>query len=146
MQSAEVHPIGIVSSPYEKHGDAPRQGRLDPDVEMEIEILEKYAAGVGDLAGISHIFVLLWFDRASRTTLTGHPPGAKESRPVFATRSPHRPNPIGLDIAKVLGVDGRIIRVSGLDALDGTPVLDIKPYVPSLDAIPDATEPFRGDR
>ena len=146
MQSAEVHPIGIVTSPYRNHGDAPRQGRLDPDVEMEIEIYEEYAAGMGDLAGISHIFVLLWFDRASRTTLTGHPPGATQSRPVFATRSPHRPNPIGLDIGKVLEVEGRIIRVSGLDALDGTPVLDIKPYVPSLDAVPDASEPFRNMR
>lgn len=146
MQSAEVHPIGIVTSPYRNHGDAPRQGRLDPDVEMEIEIFEEYAAGMGDLAGISHIFVLLWFDRASRTTLTGHPPGATQSRPVFATRSPHRPNPIGLDIGKVLEVEGRIIRVSGLDALDGTPVLDIKPYVPSLDAVPDASEPFRNMR
>ena len=84
MQSAEVYPIGIVTSPYRKHGDAPRQGRLDPDVEMAIEIHEEYAAGLGDLAGISHIFVLLWFDRASRTTLTGHPPGATQSRPVSA--------------------------------------------------------------
>ena len=143
MKSAEVYPIGTITSPYKKHGDAPRQGRFDPHVEMTIDVFDEYATGIGDLAGISHIFVLLWFDRASRTTLTGHPPGAPKARPVFATRSPHRPNPIGLDIGRVLGVEGHRIRVAGLDALDGTPVLDIKPYVPSIDAIPDAAEPFR---
>ncbi|HDQ08012.1 MAG TPA: tRNA (N6-threonylcarbamoyladenosine(37)-N6)-methyltransferase TrmO [Methanoculleus sp.] len=146
MKTAEVHPIGIVTSPYKDRGDAPRQGRLDPDVEMEIEIFPEYAGGIGDLACISHLFVLLWFDRTSRTTLTAHPPGVKDPRPLFATRSPHRPNPIGLDIGRVIAVEGRTIRVAGLDALDGTPVLDIKPYAPSIDAITDATEPFRDDR
>lgn len=143
MNTAEVHPIGIVRSPYQVRGDAPRQGRLIPEAEMDIEINEEYQDGIGDLAGVSHLFVLLWFDRANRNTLTAHPPWMKGSRPVFATRSPDRPNPIGLDIGKIISVTGRTIRVAGLDALDGTPVLDIKPYAPSIDAIPDATEPFR---
>lgn len=146
MKTAEVHPIGIVTSPYRDRGDAPRQGRINPDVEMEIEIFPAYADGIGDLAGISHLFVLLWFDRASRTTLRASPPWSQRTWPVFATRSPHRPNPIGLDIGRVIAVEGRTIRVAGLDALDGTPVLDIKPYAPSIDAITDATEPFRDDR
>ena len=143
MNTAEVHPVGIVHSPYQVRGDAPRQGRLIPDAEMEIEINEEYEAGIGDLAGVSHLFVLLWFDRADRNTLIANPPGMTETRPVFATRSPNRPNPIGLDIGKIISVSGRIIRVAGLDALDGTPVLDIKPYAPFIDSIPDATEPFR---
>jgi len=142
MNTAEVHPIGIVRSPYRNRGDAPRQGRFTPDTEMEIEIFEDYRDGIGDFAGISHIFVLLWFDRASRTALSTVPSYATERRPIFATRSPDRPNPIGLDIGKIIRVTGRTIRVAGLDALDGTPVLDIKPYVPSVDAILDASDPF----
>ena len=142
MNTAEVHPIGIVRSPYQNRGDAPRQGRFTPDTEMEIEIFEEYENGIGDFAGISHLFVLLWFDRASRTTLSTVPSYAAERRPIFATRSPDRPNPIGLDIGKIIRVTGRTVRVAGLDALDGTPVLDIKPYVPSIDAIPDASDPF----
>lgn len=143
MNAAEIHPIGIVRSPYRNRGDAPRQGQFSPGTEMEIEIFEDYREGVGDFAGISHIFVLLWFDRASRTTLSTTPSYATEMRPIFATRSPDRPNPIGLDIGKIIRVTGRTIRVAGLDALDGTPVLDIKPYVPSIDAILDASDPFR---
>jgi len=143
MNTAEVHPIGIVRSPYQNRGDAPRQGRFTPDTEMDIEIFEDYQNGVGDFAGISHIFVLLWFDRSSRHTLSTIPSYATERRPIFATRSPDRPNPIGIDIGKIIRVTGRTIRVAGLDALDGTPVLDIKPYVPSIDAIPDASDPFR---
>jgi len=142
MNSAEVHPIGVVRSPYQNRGDAPRQGRFSPETEMDIEIFEEYQNGIGDFAGISHLFVLLWFDRASRTTLSAHPSWAQGSRPVFATRSPHRPNPIGIDIGKIISVSGRTVRVAGLDALDGTPVVDIKPYAPSIDAIPDATDPF----
>lgn len=142
MNAAEVHPIGIVRSPYQNRGDAPRQGRFTPDTEMEIEIFEEYQNGIGDFAGISHIFVLLWFDRSSRHTLSTTPSYTTEIRPIFATRSPDRPNPIGLDIGKIIRVAGRTIRVAGLDALDGTPVLDIKPYVPSIDAIPDASDPF----
>ena len=143
MNSPVVHPIGIVRSPYRNRGDAPRQGRFTPDTEMEIEIFEDYQDGVGDFAGISHIFVLLWFDRSSRHTLLTTPSYATEIRPIFATRSPDRPNPIGLDIGKIIRVAGRTIRVAGLDALDGTPVLDIKPYVPSIDAVLDASDPFR---
>ena len=142
MKTAEVHPIGIVRSPYRNRGDAPRQGRFSPETEMEIEIFEEYQDGIGDFAGISHLFILLWFDQSSRTTLSARPSWAKGTRPVFATRSPDRPNPIGLDIGKIISITGRIIRVAGLDALDGTPVLDIKPYSPSIDSIPNASEPF----
>lgn len=145
INPAEVHPIGIVRSPYQNRGDAPRQGRFTPDTEMDIEIFEDYRDGIGDFAGISHLFVLLWFDRSSRTTLSARPSWANGIRPVFCTRSPDRPNPIGLDIGKIIRVTGRTVRVAGLDALDGTPVLDIKPYAPSIDAIPDASEPFRPD-
>jgi tRNA-Thr(GGU) m(6)t(6)A37 methyltransferase TsaA len=140
MDTFEVHPIGIVRSPYRKRTDAPPQGRFNQEAEMEIEISPEYVDGLGDFTGISHLIVLLWFDRARRDTLSGRPPWATEERPVFQTRSPNRPNPIGLDVGKIVEMREGTIRVSGLDALDGTPVLDIKPYIPSLDCIPGATE------
>ena len=145
MDTFEVKPIGrVIKSPYKERGDAPRQGRLEPDKEAEIEIFEEYRAGLGGLPGISHLYVLLWFDRAERDTLTGRPPHlGGEEKPVFCTRSPARPNPIGLDIAEVLSVDGGIIRVAGMDAIEGTPVIDIKPYTPSIDCIPGAKDHFK---
>jgi len=144
MDKFEVKPIGrVISSPYKAHGDAPRQGRLEPDKEAEIEIFEEFRDGVGGLPGISHIYVLLWFDRAERKTLLARPPNlGGEKRPVFCTRSPSRPNPIGLDIAEVISVKDGIIRVAGMDALEGTPVIDIKPYTPSIDCIPGASDLF----
>lgn len=144
METFEVRPIGrVIKSPYKARGDAPRQGRLEPEKEAEIEIFEEFREGLGSLSGISHIYVLLWFDRAERNTLEARPPHlGGEKRPVFCTRSPARPNPIGLDIAEVISVKDGIIKVAGMDALEGTPVIDIKPYTPSIDCIPGANDLF----
>jgi len=139
----ELVSIGIIRSPYHTPADAPRQGRLS-SIPSKIEIFEEFVAGVGDLGGFSHIFVLYWLDRADRNTLSATPPGTTGTRPVFTTRSPHRPNPIGIAVARVVGIEGNIITVTGLDALDGTPVLDIKPYSPGIDSIPEAKDSFRG--
>ncbi len=141
----ELKPIGVVrSGPYVEQGDAPRQGRFAPNEIFEIEIYEAFRAGLGELARASHIHVLLWFDRANRESLVAHPPYlGGQSMPVFWTRSPNRPNPIGLDTCEVLGISDGIITVSGMDALRGTPVLDIKPYIPSLDCLPDAHDMLR---
>ncbi len=137
-----LRPIGVVrASPYLAQGDAPRQGRSAPTVVTEIEVFERYREGLGTLDGISHIHVLLWFDRANRDSLIAHPPHrGGEARPVFCTRSPSRPNPIGLNLAEVLSLRDGVITVAGMDAFEGTPVLDIKPYVPSIDCIPDARD------
>lgn len=139
MESFEIRPIGIVRSPYAGREDAPFQGRNAPDTEMTIEIFEEFRKGFGDFTGTSHIIVLLWFDRADRGKLTAKPPWSDTIKPVFTTRSPSRPNPIGFDIAKIISVKEGLLTVSGMDAIEGTPVIDIKPYVPSLDCIPDAT-------
>jgi tRNA-Thr(GGU) m(6)t(6)A37 methyltransferase TsaA len=133
----ELTPIGVVRSPYRVAGDAPRQGRLRETV-AEIEIFGDYAPGLRDVERCTHLFVLYWLDRADRSLLSATPPGTTGSRGVFATRSPHRPNPVGIGIVNLLGVEGAVLTVRGLDALDGTPVLDIKPYVSSLDCIPEA--------
>lgn len=129
-------PIGVVHSPYRIPGDAPRQGRL-ADTRSEIEIFPAYERGLECIERYSHLFVLYWMDRADRSALSATPPGTRDERGVFATRSPHRPNPIGIGVVDLLQITGRILSVRGLDALDGSPVLDIKPYVPSLDAVRD---------
>jgi tRNA-Thr(GGU) m(6)t(6)A37 methyltransferase TsaA len=133
----DLTPIGVIHSPYRVAGDAPRQGRLR-DTVAQIEIFDRFAPGLRDVERCTHLFVLYWLDRADRSLLSATPPGTTGSRGVFATRSPHRPNPIGLGIVNLLGVEGSVLTVQGLDALEGTPVLDLKPYVSSLDCIPDA--------
>jgi tRNA-Thr(GGU) m(6)t(6)A37 methyltransferase TsaA len=138
QEKIELVSIGVIRSPYQNRGDAPRQGRLDNTV-SEIHIFNPYRAGLGENGSSSHIFVLYWLDRSRRDLLTATPPGSGRERPVFTTRSPDRPNPIGIGIATVMEVRDGVITVTGLDALDGTPVLDIKPYSPSIDCIPDAT-------
>ncbi|MDT8357228.1 MAG: tRNA (N6-threonylcarbamoyladenosine(37)-N6)-methyltransferase TrmO [Methanomicrobiaceae archaeon] len=116
--------------------DAPRQGRL-VDTRSKIEIFPPYKRGLECIERYSHLFILYWMDRADRTALSATPPGTHTERGVFATRSPHRPNPIGIGVVDLLEITGRILSVRGLDALDETPVLDITPYVSSLDAVTD---------
>jgi tRNA-Thr(GGU) m(6)t(6)A37 methyltransferase TsaA len=130
----EIRPIGIIRSPYRVFQDAPRQGRLSETI-SSIEIFEEYAPGLTHIEQNNYLFVLYWLDRADRTALFATPPGEERARGVFATRSPHRPNPIAIGVVDLLGIDGRRLTVRGLDALDGTPLLDLKPYSPSLDSI-----------
>jgi tRNA-Thr(GGU) m(6)t(6)A37 methyltransferase TsaA len=130
----EIRPIGYVKSPYREREDAPRQGRLS-DTVSEIVIDEQYLSGLEDIEKKSHLIVLLWFDRADRTMLRATPPKEKSEHGVFATRSPNRPNPIAFSVVDLLRREGNTLFVRGLDALDGTPVLDIKPYYPEIDCV-----------
>ncbi|WP_241647979.1 tRNA (N6-threonylcarbamoyladenosine(37)-N6)-methyltransferase TrmO [Methanoculleus taiwanensis] len=138
----ECIPIGVVRSPYRERGDAPRQGRL-VDTTAEIHIFEEFAPGLQNVEGSSHLIVLYWLDRAERGLLFATPPGESAQKGVFSTRSPARPNPIGLGIVDLISRSGAVLAVRGLDALDGTPVLDIKPYSPEIDCIPAATGGWR---
>jgi tRNA-Thr(GGU) m(6)t(6)A37 methyltransferase TsaA len=129
-----VEPVGRVSSPLRDRADAPRQGDEGaPDAWLEFE------PGVADaLAGLhvgAEVLVLTWLDRARRDVLTVHPRGdlARPSTGVFATRSPDRPNPIGLHRVEILAVDGLRLRVRNLEALDGTPIIDVKPTLGPID-------------
>ena len=130
---AFVKAIGVVSSPYKVQADAPRQGRPAP-VRSSIEIYPEYEGGLDGLSDYGQLFILSWFDRSRRDQLRVERPGRGGARGVFATRSPNRPNPIGLTLVDLLEINGRILCVRGLDALDGTPILDIKPYEPDLDS------------
>ncbi len=128
----ELHPIGFVRSPYRERGDAPRQGRLS-DTVSEIVIDPAYEEGLFRVGEKTHLFVLCWFDRADRERLRVTPPKNPVEHGVFATRSPDRPNPVSISVVDLLGIKGCVLSVRGLDALDGTPVIDIKPFVPDID-------------
>ena len=130
----ELVPIGYVKSPYRERKDAPRQGRLS-DTISEIVLDDRFLCGLADVEKKSHLIVLLWFDRADRAVLRATPPGTSAEHGVFATRSPDRPNPVAFSVVDLIGRDGNVLRVRGLDALDGTPVIDIKPWFPDIDGL-----------
>lgn len=124
--------IGVVRSPFKDPADLPPPAFAPPrflqSVKGTIEIFEEFAAGAEDLEGYSHLIVLFHFHRAGSSKLKAVPPGQTKARGIFSTRSPHRPNPLGMSVVKLLARKGRVLEVSGLDMVDGTPVLDIKPY------------------
>jgi len=133
----ELTPIGFISSSFKNRENAPRQGRECDDCCL-ITLYPQYREGLGEMIGISHIWVLYWMDRAERDVLFSRRPEWIEARPVFTIRSPSRPNPIALSIGKIISLDSGVITVSGIEALDGSPVIDIKPYIPGLDCLPEA--------
>jgi tRNA-Thr(GGU) m(6)t(6)A37 methyltransferase TsaA len=128
-----AHPIGFIHSPYHETSAIPKGLGAKHEAEGAIELLREYEPGLADIEGFSHLFVIWQFDRAEGYDLIAHPPSDQE-RPhgVFATRSPRRPNPIGLTVVELLDRDGATLHVRGVDMLDGTPVLDIKPYLSSI--------------
>jgi len=125
-------PIGYVKSPYQNTKEIPKGFGAKHEAEGVLEILPEFELGLTDIEGFSHLFVLWVFDRAEGFELFGIPPIDDRPHGVFATRSPRRPNPIGLTVVELLRRDGRILHVRGLDMLDGTPILDIKPYLSSI--------------
>jgi len=127
-------PIGLVRSPYQDTKQVPKGLGAQHDAEGMIEILPEFEKGLKDIEGFSHLMVVWVFDRSGSEgyELVGQPPSDDRPHGVFATRSPRRPNPIGLTTVELLGREGRSLRVRGLDMLDGTPVLDLKPYLSSV--------------
>lgn len=130
----KLKPIGVINSPYKKKEDAPRQGRYSEDL-SQITIFDEYKEAMDDIERHKHYFIFYWLDRAERDKLKGTPPGKTEERGVFSIRSPIRPNPIALCLVELVKVDGNILTVKWLDALDGSPLLDIKPFWPETDCI-----------
>lgn len=136
-------PIGTVRSPYPEKFGIPRQAGLAPAVTATVELDPSRvpAEALRGLEGCSHVWIVFVFHRAPpQTGATVRPPrlGGNQRLGVLATRSPVRANPIGISAVRLLGIEGHALTVAGADLLDGTPVLDIKPYVPYADAIPDA--------
>ncbi len=130
----QLKPIGVIHSPYQNHTEAPRQGRLQQDP-GEIEVFPEFEAGLKDIEKNSHLIILYWCDRATRDTILTATPRNERVRGVFATRSPNRPNPIAVNLVDLIRREGNRLLVKGIDALDQSPLLDIKPYSFMLDSI-----------
>jgi tRNA-Thr(GGU) m(6)t(6)A37 methyltransferase TsaA len=126
-------PIGVVHTPFKDVRNMPIQPSGASGIIGSIEIFPKFMEGLHDLEGFSHIILLYHFHKSKRVRLKVIPFMDSEPHGVFATRSPNRPNPIGMSIVKLLGIQGNILSIENADLIDNTPLLDIKPYVPEFD-------------
>jgi tRNA-Thr(GGU) m(6)t(6)A37 methyltransferase TsaA len=130
-----IDPIGIVHSSFKTRGDIRRErnntAKNKENFRGELEIFQEFEPGLKDINGFSHLIVIFSFHKSEQRKLYAHPPHDGKKRGVFATRSPDRPNPIGMTIVKLLKREGNILKVSGIDMIEGTPILDIKPYTRS---------------
>ncbi|HKJ07933.1 MAG TPA: tRNA (N6-threonylcarbamoyladenosine(37)-N6)-methyltransferase TrmO [Gammaproteobacteria bacterium] len=129
----EFKPIGTIQSPFTEPEGMPIQPGGAVDVKGRVNVFEAYRAGLQDLDGFSHIILLYHFHRSQGFSLQVVPFLDSEPRGLFATRAPRRPNPIGLSIVRLDGIEAGVLHVRNVDILDGTPLLDIKPYVPEFD-------------
>ena len=135
MDAILYNPIGIIHSPLKEPYGAPIQSITAHDVEGIAEVFAQYAEGLRDVEGFSHLILIYHFHLSNEPSLIVMPHLDDETHGVFATRAPARPNPIGISVVRLVKVDGRRLHLKGVDILDGTPVLDIKPYVPQFDAV-----------
>jgi tRNA-Thr(GGU) m(6)t(6)A37 methyltransferase TsaA len=135
MKSIFMKALGTIHTPFDKLEDMPIQPKGAAEVIGTIELEEQYTEGLADLNGFSHIYLLYEFHMAQRTALTVTPFMDTTPRGVFATRSPLRPNHLGISIVKLIGVEKNIVTVQGIDILNGSPLLDIKPYIAAFDAV-----------
>jgi tRNA (adenine37-N6)-methyltransferase len=136
----EVTPIGIIHTPFRTKEECPIQPLYSSDSSGSIEVYEQFAEGLKDIETFSHIYLLYQFDRAESVQLTRSTFLDDEPHGVFATRHPCRPNGIGMSIVKVIQRTGNVITIEGIDVLDQTPLLDIKPYIPRFDCLEHASE------
>lgn len=134
MQQVTMHPIGTIRSPYTNGTNMPIQGIFNSATEAYVELKDKYAGvGLKDLDEFSHAIILYYFHKSQREDIEGQPFLEVSKHGIFAIRSPHRPNHIGLSIVKIERIEANKVYFSQVDMLDGTPVLDIKPYVKYFD-------------
>ena len=127
-----MRPIGFIRSSFEETSQIPKGLGAKHTAEGLLEVLPQYETGLTDIEGFSHLFVVWVFDKSTGYELTGTPPSDNRPHGVFATRSPRRPNPIGLTVVQLLRREGLRLFLRGIDMVDGTPVLDIKPYLSSV--------------
>jgi tRNA-Thr(GGU) m(6)t(6)A37 methyltransferase TsaA len=146
----EFKPIGIIHTPFTEQSGTPIQPVYGQDAQGEVEIFEEYAEGLDDIDGFERIWLIFYLDRSRPAKLKQVPYRDTVERGVFSIRSPSRPNPIGISAVRLLGRNGNRLTISDIDILDGTPLLDIKPYIPRIDSWPDAKggwfETVRGER
>ncbi len=133
MNKIKYDPIGVIHSPYKTTRGTPIQPAGAKGVAGSIEIFPEYVAGLADLDGFSHIYVLYHFHLSKKFALKVKPFLDDRRRGLFATRAPSRPNPIGLSVVRLIAITDNTLQVQDIDVVDGTPLLDIKPYVPAFD-------------
>jgi len=133
-------PIGIIYTPFQKQEGMPIQGALSPESQGWIEVFPEYIQGLKDVDGFSHLILLYVFHRSEGYQLVTRPFLEETPRGLFSIRAPRRPNPIGMTVVRLLGHTDTRLDIAGVDMIDGTPLLDIKPYIPAIDAHPQATE------
>ncbi len=136
----QINSIGVIHSQFTAKETAPIQGAFQPDVEGKVEVFAEFTEGLQDIDMFSNIILIYHFDRAGEVQLVRPPFLDDAPHGIFATRHPCSPNGIGLSVVRLCRRDGNILLVRGVDVLDGTPLLDIKPYVPRFDSFPEATE------
>jgi tRNA-Thr(GGU) m(6)t(6)A37 methyltransferase TsaA len=134
-----IKPIGVIRSPFQTIEQMPIQPKGAAGEKGQIQVDEKFQPGLKDLEGFSHIYLIYSFHKATRTELAVVPFMDTRTRGVFATRSPLRPNHIGISIVRLEKIQGNVLHVLDIDVLDGTPLLDIKPYMEKFDAVKDST-------
>ena len=139
-------PIGIIHTPFREPEGMPIQGALVPETEGRIEIFPEFAQGLQDIDGFSHLILLYVFHRSQGYRLICKPFLEETARGLFAIRAPRRPNPIGMTVVRLLRRRDNRLDIAGVDMIDGTPLLDIKPYMPSIDAHGDAQEGWSSGR
>jgi tRNA-Thr(GGU) m(6)t(6)A37 methyltransferase TsaA len=134
-----LYPIGVIHSPYKEPKEIPIQGIFKDDVEGRVQLKEKYFKGLRDLDGFSHAMLIYYFHKSQKEKIEGKPILEQNTHGIFAVRSPHRPNHLGFSIVKINKIEKNIIYFTGVDMLDSTPLLDIKPYVKYFDSREDVT-------
>lgn len=138
MNQIVLQPIGIIHSPYKESKDIPIQGIFDNKTEAWLELKEKYVDGLKDLDKFSHAIIIYHFHRSQKEQVEGKPYLENKTHGIFAIRSPHRPNHLGLSVVKIKRIEENRLYFTEVDVLDGTPLLDIKPYVTYFDIRKDA--------
>ena len=133
MNTIEYHPIGIIHTPFKTAEGTPIQPPVSGGIAAEVEVFGEYAAGLADLSEFSHVYLVYHFHLAKKFSLKVRPFLDDESRGLFATRAPSRPNAVGLSVVELIGIEKNILHVKNIDVIDGTPLLDIKPYIPAFD-------------
>ncbi len=138
---ASLYFIGRIRTPWKTLAECPKSTSLRRDVEATVEVDPRYILALKDVQLLSHLILLYWLDRSARNLVLQAPSHVPEPRGTFALRSPVRPNPIGLAVVELVKVDGSKLTIRNIDCLDGTPLIDIKPYHASSDSVPDARRP-----
>ena len=134
MNQIKMHPIGIIHSPYKNCKDIPIQARFGNEVKAWVELKDEYVKGLKDLEGFSHAILLYYFHKSDREEIEGKPFLEEDKHGIFAIRSPHRPNHIGVSIVRINSIQENKLYFTGVDMIDRTPLLDIKPYVKYFDS------------